>query len=192
MIRHSNPKGPGAAFTTVFEALFPRIADDDVVFTTEADNTSDPEIALEMMRRLENGADLVLSACYAPGGGIEGTTFLRKLLSSTANIMVRTLFALPELTTFTSFYRAYRPSLLRKIARGGGLHFRTTGFVCMAELLLRAVNVGARVEEVPMILACGKRKGKSKMRIGRTISEYGFVLWATFGEWFPRFIRIRR
>lgn len=165
-------RGPGGAFLHGFNLLLPRLKETDVLFTLEADNTSDAGIAGTMMKKLNDGADLVLAACYAEGGGIVGTTLFRIFLSSTANFMMKAAFRFPSVTTFTSFYRAWRPSLLKRISTKNGIDLRLHGFVCMAELLLLALAAGAKVVEVPMVLEGFQRKGPSNMKVVKTTAEY--------------------
>lgn len=182
-----NPnQGPGGAFIFGFNLLLPRLNGDDLVFTVEADNTSDAGIAKEMIEAYNDGTDLVLAACYADGGAVLGTTPVRVFLSSSANLLLMTAFRFPNVTTFTSFYRLWRPALLKCLAGEKGIVIRLHGFVCMAELLLLSFLSGARVREVPMVLEGFQRQGQSNMKIMKTIFEYFrfFVLRA------PDFFRL--
>jgi len=184
--------GPGAAFQTGFNYLIERLRPEDIVFTCEADNTSDPRIAIDMIAKLNGGADLVLAACYSKDGAIEGTNIIRLILSFVANRLLKICFNLPHITTFTSFYRAYTPKIL--ISLGGRKEnlFRTKGFVCMAELLLKAANAGAIIEEVPMKLRCDLRRGASKMKIIKNIIEYAKMMIVNYREWIPRALGIKK
>lgn len=182
-----NPcRGPGAAFEIGFRNVIPKLNDNDILITLEADNTSDPMISKQMIDKIEEGYDLVLAACYAEGGRIEGTTLYRVILSTLANKLMCILFRLPNVTTFSSFYRAFRPSILRKIAGKSGIEFYTKGFVCMAELLLLAAIHDARIVEVPMILQGFQRKGSSKMKPIRTMYEYFKFIILSAPLWLKR------
>lgn len=173
-------QGPGAAFARGFAHLIPKLLDNDYLITLEADNTSDPGIAGKMLAALDQGADLALAACYADGGGLVGTDPLRIFLSLGANYPMRLLLRLPAVTTFTSFYRAYRPALLRRIAGTDGIRFSSPGFVCMLDLLLQAAIAGARLVEVPMVLDAKQRSGVSRMKVLRTIREYVLFVFRRF------------
>ena len=117
------------------------------------------------------GYDLVLASVYAQGGGFDKTSFFRKLISSVANLLFRYFFNLKVLT-LSSFYRVYNVSLLRKIKSEYGIIIKEKGFICMLEILLKSVNVNAKIIEVPMVLKSDLRQGKSKLKIVKTSYAY--------------------
>ena len=45
---------------------------------------------------------------------MKGASLLRKILSLGANSMLKVLFPIPDVYTYSSFYRAYRVSTLKK------------------------------------------------------------------------------
>lgn len=168
---HRN-RGPGAAFARGFEWILSRGPQPtDLVVTLEADCTSDLEILPEMLMLAKMKYDLVLASVYAQGGGFEKTTLLRMISSAIANFGFRFLFGVKTLT-LSSFYRVYRVSLLQKINNRFTPIIREFGFVCMLEILLKAIFEKARIIEVPMQLHSSKRTGKSKMKIARTTFRY--------------------
>jgi len=97
-----------------FDSLFKHIVsmdepwDDGYLVTIEGDNTSDLGILGEMVRHIdEDGSDLVLASCYAPGGSVKNTDVLRVFLSMCANLFIKSLFCLygvARLHTFSSFW----------------------------------------------------------------------------------------
>jgi dolichol-phosphate mannosyltransferase len=145
--------------------------------TLEGDNTSDLSILPEMIRHLEElGSDVALASCYAPGGRVLHTTFIRKALSAGANLFVKALFfvfGIGRIHTFSSFYRAYRlPTILPIVEHYGDAWIGAVGFECMVEMIVKLRARGAQVTEVPMVLDGSQRKGTSKLRIARTICGY--------------------
>ena len=46
------------------------------------------------------------------------------------------------------------------------------GFISKVEILVKAIKNNAKIIEVPMILDSKKRKGKSKMKVLKTIVSY--------------------
>jgi dolichol-phosphate mannosyltransferase len=164
--------GPGAAFNTGFEWILANTTGtNDIVVTLEADNTSDLTILPEMIAISKLGYSLVLASVYAQGGGFDKTTFIRKLMSSIANLIFRFIFDI-KVQTLSSFYRVYHIGLLKKIKEKYSKLINETGFICMLEILIKAIEVKARIIEVPMMLNSKKRKGKSKMKIIRTTLSY--------------------
>ncbi len=173
VVHHSTNLGPGAAFVTGFCTLLDRVSDQAPIITLEADGTSDLTILPEMLSKFEQGADVVLASVYHPRGGLRHTAAYRRVLSGGANWMLRTLLDMPDIYTFSSFYRIYRAEILRRALNVYGLRLiEEPGFAAVVELLVRLRRMGARIEEVPMILDSTRRKGTSRMRVGRTVRGY--------------------
>lgn len=164
--------GPGHAFNTGFEwILADSRHENDLVVSLEADCTSDITVLPAMVSINRLGFNLVLASVYAQGGGFDKTSFLRKLLSNVANLFFRFCFDIKVLT-LSSFYRVYSVSLLRNIKAQYPVLIKESGFICMLEILLKAIRCNARTIEVPTRLNSLKRKGKSKMKIVRTSLTY--------------------
>ena len=164
--------GPGYAFNTGFNWILDNSnSDKDVVITLEADGTSDIRLVQEMLVINQLGYDIILASVYAQGGGFEHTTFLRKFISAIANLLYRFLFNI-KVQTLSSFYRTYNLSLLRNIKLKYGEIITESGFICMLEVLIKAVDTKAKIIEVPMVLASSKRKGASKLKIFKTTLQY--------------------
>jgi dolichol-phosphate mannosyltransferase len=165
-------RGPGAAFNTGFEWVVEHSKSaEDLVVSIEADCTSDISILENMVQMARMNFDLVLASVYAQSGGFEKTTFLRRFISAAANLLMRFAFNIRVLT-LSSFYRVYRVDLLRKIKTTNGVLIREAGFICMLEILLRAIRCDARVIEVPTTLHSSKRQGRSKMKVLKTSRQY--------------------
>ncbi len=164
--------GPGHAFNTGFEWILDQSANEEsVVVTLEADNTSDLSILPQMLGVANLGFDLVLASPYAQGGGFEKTSFIRKILSFFANMFFRSFFDVKVLT-LSSFYRVYKIELLREMQANYNQIIVEPGFISMLEILLKAIGLEAKMLEVPMVLHFSKRRGKSKMKLMKTIISY--------------------
>jgi dolichol-phosphate mannosyltransferase len=71
---------------------------------------------------------------------------------------------------YSSGYRAYNAGFLQDaVRRGSGALFAQEGFECMAAILIRLHKAGARFDEVPLILRYDRKRGRSKMRVFRTV-----------------------
>jgi|SRR3954463_4575694 len=164
--------GPGNAFNTGFEwILCNGKSSDDIVITMEADCTSDITILPKMVSINRLGYSLVLASVYAQGGDFDKTSFMRKLLSSIANLFFRFVFDV-KILTLSSFYRVYSVALLKEIKKNNSSIISEKGFICMLEILLKAIKQDATIIEVPMVLYSSKRIGKSKMKIFKTSIAY--------------------
>ena len=164
--------GPGYAFNAGFEWILDHSkSKEDRVVTLEADCTSDLKILPVMLTLSRMGYELVLASVYAQGGGFEKTTFLRKLLSLLANMILRSIYGI-KLLTLSSFYRVYDITLLIKIKENHHVIVKEPGFISMMEILVKSIMLKSSIIEVPMKLDSTKRQGKSKMKIMKTLFSY--------------------
>jgi dolichol-phosphate mannosyltransferase len=183
VLAHEVNKGPGAAFATAFADLAGRLGPGDWVITMEGDNTSRHELIKQMLTRANEGFDAVFASPYMYGGGFTQTSFLRKLLSSGANLIVKDLLDIQGILTVSSFFRLYRAETLLRMQRvfGAGIVERT-GFESMVEMVMKMAMLRITISEVAMLLDSSRRKGKSKMKLLRTIRGY-LVLWKYKRGW---------
>jgi dolichol-phosphate mannosyltransferase len=180
---HSVNRGPGAAFGTAFSALSKKMAADDWVVTMEGDNTSRCELVKQMLTRTREGFDIVLASPYMYGGGFTQTSFLRKFLSSGANLIVRDLLSIQGILTVSSFFRLYSGKALIRMQQVFGPEIvERTGFESMVEMVMKMTMLELSISEVSMRLDSSRRQGKSKMKIFRTIRGY-LSLWRSKQEW---------
>jgi dolichol-phosphate mannosyltransferase len=171
IITKEKNKGPGDSFNLGFEWLLLHADKEDIVITLEADNTSDINLLTKMFSVIQSGFDLVLASVYAQGGGFDKTSFFRRMISSVANMMMRFVFDI-KILTLSSFYRAYKIDLIKKIKSEYKTIIEEKGFISMLEVLIKAINLKAHIIEIPMMLYSQKRKGKSKMRKIKTMASY--------------------
>jgi dolichol-phosphate mannosyltransferase len=183
ILSHDINRGPGAAFRTAFSYLADKIQDDDWVLTMEGDNTSQLDILCSMLEKRRQGAKVVLASPYAPGGEMAHVEWHRLFLSHAANIIARWLLGLQGIHTLSSFYRLHGGHILKKLQLdyGAGI-IESNGFEWAVEMLVKLTRSGAHIVEVPMRLNFSERKGKTKMRIFRTIRGY-FRLFTRSGSY---------
>ncbi len=170
---HSSNLGVAQGFRTGFRAALTTAKESDIIFTLEADNTGDLALLPLMLEKIHHGADVAMASCYAPGGSISGVSFERRFMSASINKVMRLLFPIARCHTYSSFFRAYRSDiLLKSINQYGDKFIQSDGFTVAAEILFKLRRLDARMDEIPMFLQFDERKGKSKMKVGRTIMEY--------------------
>ena len=180
VIEKAENAGPGDSFNKGFKWVIEHSTnDEDKVVTVEGDNTSDISILPVMLANANMGFGLVLASVYAQGGGFDQTSAFRKIISFIANMTFRALFNLKVLT-MSSFYRVYSVGLLKRIAAKFGDLINEKGFICMLEILLKAIKCNPKIIEVPMILHSKKRVGKSKMKIFKTTLSYLKFLFSNY------------
>ncbi len=165
-------KGPGFAFKVGFDWLIPRLKKSDLVITMEADNTSDYKILLKMIANTQK-FDLVLASPYAKGGSLQGVPAYRVVLSKAANLLDALVFQVQDIKTYSSFYRAYRSSILKKAKKiYKDKLVEENGFSVFVENLIKLNQIGASMIEVPAIVNWQKRQGKSKLNLFRSIKGH--------------------
>jgi glycosyltransferase involved in cell wall biosynthesis len=83
LLTKSKNQGPGDSFNAGFEWILSHShqPEKDLVITLEGDNTSDIGILDTMLMLSVSGYSLMLASVYAQGGGFEGTTLWRKVIS---------------------------------------------------------------------------------------------------------------
>ena len=173
IVTHTVNRGLGTAINTGIRAALGESSDDDAIVTLEADTTSNLGDLPEMMKRFDQGADVVLASVYAPGGKIIGVAGWRLAASKSVSNTFRYLGGLREIHTLSSLYRVYRAGTLRRAADTYGyLLVREPGFAANVELLLKLYNAGAVVTEVPTTNDWTTRKGESKMQLKPTVIAY--------------------
>ncbi len=186
--QHETNKGLGGAIATAIKEV---VKEEGVAVIMDADNTHDPKLILQMLSCLngspqqdlhqQQGADVVIASRFCTGGQQLGVSIYRRTMSLVLSKILQWCVRYDNVTDYSSGYRAYRIQTLRRLVEVYGENVITErGFTCMLELLLKLRTVGAKVEEVPMILRYDFKLGASKMRVFRTILQYGGVLYRYF------------
>lgn len=170
---HGTNRGLGAALKTGFSRGSELVGRDGVLVGMDADNTHDPAVIPSMLKRLDDGYDVVIASRYAPGGEEVGLSLLRSILSRGASTTLRLFLPVKGARDYSCGYRAYRGSVLARAFEVHGDDLITeTGFVSSAEVLLKLAYLPSRVAEVPLVLRYDLKGGASKMNITDTIRRY--------------------
>ena len=162
-------EGLGAAYLEGFRWALDR--DFDVVVEMDADGSHAPEELPRLLAAL-NDADVVLGSRWVPGGAVRNWPTSRMLLSRGGNAYVRMALGVP-LRDATGGFRAYRREVLAKLALDD---VASQGYCFQVDLVLRAIQAGFRVVEVPITFV-EREYGASKMD-RRIIAE---ALWRVTG-----------
>ncbi|PKM92855.1 MAG: glycosyltransferase family 2 protein, partial [Elusimicrobia bacterium HGW-Elusimicrobia-4] len=154
------------------------INDDDILITMDADNTHPVELFPELIKNTGgNGSDIVIASRYAIGGCEVGLTNLRKILSGGASALLKLFFPIQNVNDYTSGYRAYSGKIIKKSNEFYAENLVSeSGFTCMAEILIKLSHIGATITEVGLVLRYDLKKGKSKIKILKTVFEYFWLI----------------
>jgi dolichol-phosphate mannosyltransferase len=156
VVHHVANRGVGAALRTGFG-----LARAPIVCTIDCDCTHPPERLPELVRAIEDGADVVTAVPRWIDAAPTDRGAIRQLLSNRLSALYGGLVS-RDVHTFTCLFRAYRREVLDRTS------FRSSGFAAVTEIMVRSIWKGFQVREVPMRLA-GRRFGVSKRRTGRAI-----------------------
>lgn len=176
LIDHGTNKGVHEAFRSAFNAAYRLCADDDIIFTMDADGTHDVKKIPEMIEKLNQGYGIVIASRFMNGSKIYGVPLYRNFLSFAARYVVTFVFREKEARDFTIFHRAYRARTLKEVMDYyGGRFIESTGFTSNTEVLVKArkyYGKRLKISEVPCELHYERKKGPSKMKVLSNIKAY--------------------
>jgi hypothetical protein len=119
--------------------------------------------------------DVVIGSRYVRGGGTLNCTFLRKLLSRSANIVAKVLLGL-RAHDCTAGFRCYRASVLEGIDYQA---IQSNGYSYLIEMLYTVQNSGYTIAEIPILFE-DRRFGTSKIssnEISRAVRTVIRLFW---------------
>jgi len=147
--------GLGTAYIAGFKWALER--DYEFIFEMDADFSHQPKYLTDFLAAAQD-ADLVLGARYIAGGGTEGWTRGRELISRGGNLYARMVLWLP-FHDLTGGFKCFRRRVLEAIDLDG---VQSAGYAFQIELTYRAVKAGFKIAEVPIIFP-DRIRGESKM-----------------------------
>lgn len=162
VLYREQPSGIGAAFRRGFAAVPPETS---YVVTLDADLNHQPEEIPRLVAAAEaRQCDVLVGSRFVPGAVVVGAPAWKRLLSATANRLMRYVYGL-QVADKTSGFRVYRAAALRQLS------FHNDEFAFLPELLLRADDMGMKLAEEPIHFVF-RRHGKSKMGLWDTSRSY--------------------
>jgi dolichol-phosphate mannosyltransferase len=167
--RHREGKlGLGTAYIEGFRHAL--AAGYDYVFEMDADFSHDPCYLPSLLGAAVEGADVVIGSRRVPGGGTENWGLGRQLISAGGSLYARTILSLP-VRDLTSGFKCFRRQVLEAIDLGS---VRSNGYSFQIEMTYRAIKLGFRVVEVPIVFV-DRRAGQSKMSRRIFVEAMGMV-----------------
>ncbi len=178
ILTHNPNKGLGEAIRTGFHHVVSLARDTDVIVYMDSDNTHDPIYIPSMVKKIEEGFDVVIASRYQPGSEERGVPFSRRLLSRVAGYVFRLFLPVKSVKDYTCGYRAYRVGLIKQAIQKYENQFITAkGFACTDEILIKLSQLTNKMAEVPFILYYDRKKGESKLNLWKTIPATLHLLW---------------
>jgi dolichol-phosphate mannosyltransferase len=175
VFRHPANKGFGAALDRLIREAcrMSRVPERDVAITLEADFTVTPEPVPEMVREIEAGADLVIGSARVRGSRQAGTPFRSRMFAKVLPVVYNSVQPVPGVSDYSSIFRAYRVSLLKRALRDFQESLITApGKAANAQLLFRLAQYAPVVREVPVTARYDIRARASRFRLRRSLQEH--------------------
>ena len=153
-----------------------KYAQGNIIGVMDADLQHPPEINADLIKAIENGADLAVASRYIPGGGVPNWSLLRRIISKGASTIAH-LF-LPDSR------KVKDPMSGFFMFKGEGIDqvvFKPTGYKILLELII--IGKFKKVVEVPFIFE-DRSSGRSKMKARQQIDylKHVFSLMRRKGE----------
>jgi dolichol-phosphate mannosyltransferase len=158
VLRRPAPTGLGSAYRDGFRWGLERGY--DVLVEMDADLSHDPAVLPVLLRKIDDGADLVIGSRYVPGGISADWSLARRAISRIGCRYAQLMLRLPTRDA-TSGYRAYRAAALRSVDLDT---VRANGYGFQVEMAYRVLRVGGAIEEVPIEFR-DRTAGTSKMSL---------------------------
>ena len=169
VLHRAQKEGLGPAYLAGFREALKR-EEVDFICQMDADFSHDPHDLPRLLAALKE-ADLAIGSRYVKGGGTEGWSLKRRLLSRWGNQYVGLVLGVPA-RDMTAGFRCWRRGALESINFDA---VQTKGYGFQIEMAYRAAAAGHQVVEVP-IRFTERRAGKSKMS-GSIVTEALVLPW---------------
>lgn len=184
VINHKYNRGLGETSRDLFEEAASISCDGDIIVRMDCDDTHEPEYIRGLIHKIEEGYDVAIASRFVKGGGQEGLNFYRKTVSWLANKFMKLFFPIRGIDEYTSGFRAYRASVIKKAIEAFGNNFiqlKGLGFTCTLEKLVKLKIIGAKFAEAPFILRYHQKRSASKMV--SSITTFGYMVMALLYHW---------
>ena len=164
--------GLGRAYVAGFERALAEGA--QLVLQMDADFSHDPESVPSLIAAAQD-ADLVVGSRYTPSGATAHWGLGRRLLSRGGSWYARTILGVP-VRDLTGGFKCFRRHVLERLDLSS---VEAAGFGFQIETTYRAIQLGARVCEVPIVFR-DRQRGTSKMSARIVVEALGRVLALRF------------
>jgi len=148
-------EGLGPAYIAGFKEALAEGA--GLVVEMDADFSHEPAYLPRLLEAAER-ADLVLGSRYVAGGGVADWGPLRQGISRGGSAYSRLVLGL-DVRDLTGGFKCFRREVLEAIDLNA---VRSRGYAFQVEMTYRAIELGFRVAEVPIVFR-DRQDGKSKM-----------------------------
>lgn len=184
VITHKINRGLGETSRDLFERAAELAEPHDVIVRLDSDNTHEPLYIPQMIRKMNEGYDIVTASRFQKGGGQSGIKPYRAFISYSAQIFIKIVFCLWDQKEFSCGFRAYKASIIQEAIKIYGNQFiqlKGLGFICTLEKIIKLKLLGATFAEIPFHLRYDKKTSHSKMVT--SITTLGYFVMAILYHW---------
>ena len=153
----------------------------DRLFEMDADFSHDPRFLPDLIKTVDEGADLAIGSRYKTGVNVINWPMSRLLLSFFASVYARWITGLP-LTDLTAGFKCFRKQVLTAIPLD---KVRSNGYAFQIEMSFRAWRKGFKLVEVPIVFT-DRTEGRSKMNRAIVREAVWVVWWLRLARLFGR------
>ena len=169
-IRHKKNRGLSITMETGFNKILKKGKENDIVITLDSDNTHPISVIPNMIKKINNGNDIVIASRFVNSSKINGLTIWRHSLSVGAKYLFKLLYPFKSLNDYTCNFRAYKFKLIKSVLKKKKF-FKNEDFNIAAKIILFLTNKykNLNLSEVPFTLSYDYKIGQSKMKLAKTI-----------------------
>ena len=186
IINHEMNRGLGETSRDLFEKAAELSSDDDVFVRMDCDDTHEPEFISGLLKKIDEGYDVVIASRFVEGGGQEGLDSYRSVISRLANLFMKLFFPISGLKEYSSGFRAYKASAIKQAINTFGNNFiqlKGLGFTVTLEKIVKLKILGAKFGESPFILRYQQKRSESKMVSSITTLGYMVLVLLYYWPW---------
>jgi dolichol-phosphate mannosyltransferase len=184
ILTHKINRGLGETSRDLFERAAELANPQDIIIRLDSDNTHEPQYINQMIKKLDEGFDVVTASRFQEGGGQSGVTLYRAFISYCAQIFIKVIFGLWRQKEFSCGFRAYRASIIQKaikVYQNQFIQLKGLGFTCTLEKMIKLKLLEARFGEIGFHLRYDKKTSYSKMVT--SITTLGYLIMAVLYHW---------
>ncbi|MDD5095705.1 MAG: polyprenol monophosphomannose synthase [Dehalococcoidia bacterium] len=146
VIKRKGVRGLGSAILTGF-----REGTGEILGVIDADLQHPPEILAGLVNSIQSGADIAIASRYVRGGGVQGWSSARRIISKGATLLARPVTSVKD--PMSGCFMLTRTTFAT-------LNLNSEGYKVLLEIL--AQTKSCKVEEIPYTFEC-RRFGTSKL-----------------------------
>jgi dolichol-phosphate mannosyltransferase len=177
VITHKLNRGLGETIRDGFEWAAEVSKPDDIIIRMDCDDTHEPKYIIEMVKKINEGYDVVITSRFQPGAKSLGVGGYHNFISTSANRLMKLFFPIKGVWEYSCGYRAYRAIFIKEAIRIFGNNFielKGVGFTCTLEKILKLRMMNAKMIEIPFTLRYDQKKSPSKMV--SSITTIGYIV----------------